>query len=319
MDFNAFLNGFAIVVEPQNLLYCLIGVLIGMVIGVLPGLDRRLPSRSCCRSPTPSTPSRRSSCWPASTTAPSTAAPSPRCCCGYPARRPRWSPCSTASQMAKQGTAGTALGIAAIGSFVGSDRLDHRPDAAGSDRGRASPWTSARPSTPPWRCWACCWSPPSAAATKLKALIAGGPRPTAGHRWPRQLQRCERASPSAACSWPTASTSSPIAMGLFGLGEILYNLEQRHRKPLRRPPKSATSGRPGGPQAVVRRDRARLRHRLLPGRAARRRRDHASMVAYAMEKRRSKSRAVRQGRGGGRGRRRKRPTTPRRRRRSSRC
>src|SRR2546423_6588156 len=38
MDFNAFLNGFAVVVEPHNLLYCLIGVLIGMVIGVLPGL-----------------------------------------------------------------------------------------------------------------------------------------------------------------------------------------------------------------------------------------------------------------------------------------
>ena len=48
--------------------------------------------------PTASTRSRRSSCWPASTTAPSTAAPSPRCCCGCPARRPRWSPSSTASR-----------------------------------------------------------------------------------------------------------------------------------------------------------------------------------------------------------------------------
>jgi TctA family transporter len=38
MDFNAFLDGFALVIEPHNLLYCLIGVLIGMVIGVLPGL-----------------------------------------------------------------------------------------------------------------------------------------------------------------------------------------------------------------------------------------------------------------------------------------
>src|SRR3989442_11878430 len=38
MDLNAFLDGFALVVEPKNLLYCLIGVLIGMVIGVLPGL-----------------------------------------------------------------------------------------------------------------------------------------------------------------------------------------------------------------------------------------------------------------------------------------
>src|SRR3990170_2225773 len=35
---EAFLDGFALVTEPQNLLYCLIGVLIGMLIGVLPGL-----------------------------------------------------------------------------------------------------------------------------------------------------------------------------------------------------------------------------------------------------------------------------------------
>ena len=38
MDLTAFLDGFALVVEPKNLLYCLVGVLIGMVIGVLPGL-----------------------------------------------------------------------------------------------------------------------------------------------------------------------------------------------------------------------------------------------------------------------------------------
>ena len=38
MDVNAFLDGFAVVTEPTNLLYCLIGVIIGMLIGVLPGL-----------------------------------------------------------------------------------------------------------------------------------------------------------------------------------------------------------------------------------------------------------------------------------------
>ena len=38
MDVNAFIDGFALVTEPRNLLYCLIGVLIGMLIGVLPGL-----------------------------------------------------------------------------------------------------------------------------------------------------------------------------------------------------------------------------------------------------------------------------------------
>src|SRR3954453_7716817 len=38
MDVNAFLDGFALVAEPRNLLYCLIGVVVGMLIGVLPGL-----------------------------------------------------------------------------------------------------------------------------------------------------------------------------------------------------------------------------------------------------------------------------------------
>ena len=32
------LDGFLVVIEPTNLLYCLIGVVIGMLIGVLPGL-----------------------------------------------------------------------------------------------------------------------------------------------------------------------------------------------------------------------------------------------------------------------------------------
>ncbi|WP_044495676.1 tripartite tricarboxylate transporter permease [Nesterenkonia massiliensis] len=37
-NFSQILEGFAIVLEPQNLLFCLIGVVIGMFIGVLPGL-----------------------------------------------------------------------------------------------------------------------------------------------------------------------------------------------------------------------------------------------------------------------------------------
>ena len=39
MDFlNPVINGFAVVLEPTNLLYCLLGVVIGMMVGVLPGL-----------------------------------------------------------------------------------------------------------------------------------------------------------------------------------------------------------------------------------------------------------------------------------------
>ena len=41
--------------------------------------------------------------------------------------------------LAKQGKAGTALGIAAIGSFVGATIVDHRPDAARPARRRLRP------------------------------------------------------------------------------------------------------------------------------------------------------------------------------------
>ena len=38
MDIQPVLDGFATVFEPTNLLYCLIGVIVGMLVGVLPGL-----------------------------------------------------------------------------------------------------------------------------------------------------------------------------------------------------------------------------------------------------------------------------------------
>ena len=38
MDLAPVLDGFGVVLEPTNLLYCLIGVVIGMLVGVLPGL-----------------------------------------------------------------------------------------------------------------------------------------------------------------------------------------------------------------------------------------------------------------------------------------
>ena len=38
MDIAPVLDGFTVVLEPTNLLYCLIGVVIGMLVGVLPGL-----------------------------------------------------------------------------------------------------------------------------------------------------------------------------------------------------------------------------------------------------------------------------------------
>jgi TctA family transporter len=54
VDLAPVLDGFGVVLEPTNLLYCLIGVVVGMLVGVLPGLGRRPPSPSCCRSPSAS-------------------------------------------------------------------------------------------------------------------------------------------------------------------------------------------------------------------------------------------------------------------------
>ena len=92
------INGFGVVLEPTNLLYCLIGVVIGMLIGVLPGLG------------------------PAATIAillPLTYKVEPvtaiimlagifygaqyggtitSCCCGFRARHRQWSPSSTATR-----------------------------------------------------------------------------------------------------------------------------------------------------------------------------------------------------------------------------
>ena len=43
--------GLGTALQPENVLYCLIGVVLGTAVGVLPASDRRRRSRCCCRSP----------------------------------------------------------------------------------------------------------------------------------------------------------------------------------------------------------------------------------------------------------------------------
>src|SRR5215217_4946396 len=117
--FEPVLNGFGVVLEPANLLYCLLGVVIGMLIGVLPGLG------------------------PAATIAillPLTYGIEPvtaiimlsgifygaqyggtitSVLLRLPGEASSVVTVFDGFQMARQGKAGTALGIAAIGSFVG--------------------------------------------------------------------------------------------------------------------------------------------------------------------------------------------------------
>lgn len=66
--------------------------------------------------------------------------------------------------LARQGKAGTALGIAAIGSFIGGTVSIVGLTLLAPVVVEASRWTSGRRSTPRSPCWACCWSRPSATA-----------------------------------------------------------------------------------------------------------------------------------------------------------
>ncbi len=112
------MNGFAVILTPQNLYYCLIGSFVGTLVGVLPGIGP-LAALSLLLPVTFNLPAVSSvvmlaaifygAMYGGSTTSilvniPGEAASVVTCLDGY--------------QMAKQGRAGPALGIAAIGSFI---------------------------------------------------------------------------------------------------------------------------------------------------------------------------------------------------------
>lgn len=287
MDFNAFLDGFALVAEPQNLLYCLMGVLIGMIIGVLPGLG---PAATIAIL------------LPITYTIDPVAAIIMLAGIYYGAQyggtitsvllRLPGEASSVVTvfdgfALAKQGKAGTALGIAAIGSFVG---------ATISIIGL----TLLAPVVAEF---ALDFGPPEYAAlallgvllvatigsgNKLKALIAGAVG--------LLLATVGRDSFSGASRFTFDSLQLAdgidfvvVAMGLFGVGEILYNLEQRHGKthvpakvgnvwPSRKDLRQSSG-------AIGRGSLIGFVLGVLPGGGA----TLSSIVAYATEKRRSKT------------------------------
>jgi putative tricarboxylic transport membrane protein len=286
MDLAPVLDGFAVVLEPTNLLYCLIGVVIGMLVGVLPGLG------------------------PAATIAillPVTIGIEPvtaiimlsgifygaqyggtitSVLLKLPGEASSVVTVFDGHALARQGKAGTALGIAAIGSFIGGTvaivaLTFLAPVVAG---------------------FALDFGPPEYAAlallgillvatissgSRLKAIIAasiglllatvgrdaftGGERFTFGN-----------------LSLADGLDFVPIAMGLFGLGEILYSLEERHTTvhapatvanvwPSKKDLKQSSG-------AIGRGSVLGFLLGLLPGGGA----TLASLAAYAMEKKRSK-------------------------------
>ena len=190
--------------------------------------------------------------------------------------------------MAKQGKAGTALGIAAIGSFVGATISIIGLSLLAADRRRASRWTSDHPNTPRWHCSGVLLVATIGSGNILKSLIAAAVG--------LLLATVGRDSFTGASRFTFDSLQLAdgidfvvVAMGLFGVGEILYNLEQRHgkmhvpakvgnvwpsRKDLRQ--SSGAIGRGSIIGFVL---------GVLPGGGA----VLSSIVAYATEKRRSKT------------------------------
>ncbi|WP_328478331.1 tripartite tricarboxylate transporter permease [Actinoplanes sp. NBC_00393] len=280
------LDGFAVVLEPTNLLYCLVGVVIGMLIGVLPGLG------------------------PAATIAillPVTFGLEPvtaiimlagifygaqyggtitSVLLRLPGEASSVVTVFDGHALARQGKAGTALGIAAIGSFVGGT-------LAIVALTFVAPFVAD---------FALDFGPPEYTALALLGILLVATISSGGRL---------RALTAAAIGLLLATvgrddfTSAerftlgnlnladgldfvPIAMGLFGLGEILYNLEERHRK-VQAPaavanvwPSRADLKQSSG--AIGRGSVLGFFLGILPGGGA----VLSSLAAYALEKRRSK-------------------------------
>jgi len=287
VDFAPVLDGFSVVLEPTNLLYCLIGVVIGMLVGVLPGLGPAatiaiLLPITIGIEPVTSIIMLAGIFYGAQYGGTITSV-----LLKLPGEASSVVTVFDGHALARQGKAGTALGIAAIGSFVGGTvsiiaLTFLAPLVAGFALDFGPPEYTAL------ALLGILLVSTVSSGNKLKALIAaviglllatvgrdaftGGERFTFGD-----------------LNLADGLDFVPIAMGLFGLGEILYNLEERHttvsapakvanvwpsRKDLRQ-----SSG------AIGRGSVLGFFLGILPGGGA----TLASLAAYAMEKKRSKT------------------------------
>ncbi|SCF11906.1 putative tricarboxylic transport membrane protein [Micromonospora viridifaciens] len=286
MDFAPVLDGFGVVLEPTNLLYCLIGVVIGMLIGVLPGLG------------------------PAATIAillPVTFGIEPvtavimlagifygaqyggtitSVLLRLPGEASSVVTVFDGHAMARQGRAGTALGIAAVGSFIGGTvsiiaLTLVAPLVAG---------------------FALDFGPPEYTALALLGILLVATI-SSGGRLKAVIAACvglllatvgrDAFTGAERFTFDNLSLADgldfvPIAMGLFGLGEILYNLEERHRA-AQAPvavanvwPSRADLRQSSG--AIGRGSLVGFVLGILPGGGA----TLSSLAAYALEKRRAK-------------------------------
>jgi putative tricarboxylic transport membrane protein len=287
VDFlNPVINGFAVVLEPTNLLYCLIGVVIGMLIGVLPGLGPAatiaiLLPLTYNVEPVTAIIMLAGIFYGAQYGGTITSV-----LLRLPGEASSVVTVFDGYQMAKQGRAGTALGLASIGSFVGGT-------AAIIGLTFLAPLVAS---------FALDFGPPEYTAlallgillvatisngSKAKALIAaalGLLLATVG----RDIFTGESRFTFGSLQLADGIDFVPIAMGIFGLGEILYNLEERHRAA--KAPSKVTNVWPSRSDlkqasgAIGRGSVLGFFLGILPGGGA----TIASMASYAMEKKRAK-------------------------------
>jgi putative tricarboxylic transport membrane protein len=286
VDISPVLDGFGVVFQPTNLLYCLIGVVVGMLIGVLPGLG------------------------PAATIAillPVTFGIEPvtaiimlagifygaqyggtitSVLLRLPGEASSVVTVFDGHALARQGKAGTALGIAAIGSFIG---------------GTVS-IIALSLVAPVVASFALDFGPPEYTALALLGILLVS-TVSSGHRLKAIIAACvglllatvgrDGFTAAERFTFDNLSLADgldfvPIAMGLFGLGEILYNLEERHRAA--QAPATVANVWPSRKDlrqssgAIGRGSVLGFLLGILPGGGA----TMSSLAAYAVEKRRAK-------------------------------
>lgn len=287
MDLAPVIEGFGVVLEPTNLLYCLIGVVIGMLVGVLPGLGPAatiaiLLPLTFNVEPVTAIIMLAGIFYGAQYGGTITSV-----LLRLPGEASSVVTVFDGHALARQGRAGTALGIAAIGSFVG---------------GTAS-IVALSVLAPLIAGFALDFGPPEYTALALLGILLVA-TVSNGDRVKAVIAACaglllatvgrDSFTGSERFTFDLLPLSDgldfvPIAMGLFGLGEILHNLEQRQRG-------ATTAARVANawPSRGDLRQSAGAIGRgsvlgfvlgVLPGGGA----TLSSLAAYALEKRRSKN------------------------------
>jgi putative tricarboxylic transport membrane protein len=287
VELSPVLDGFAVVLEPTNLLYCFVGVAIGMLIGVLPGLGPAatiaiLLPLTFSLEPVTAIIMLAGIFYGAQYGGTITSV-----LLRLPGEASSVVTVFDGNALARQGRAGTALGIAAIGSFIGGTLSIVLLSLV-------APFVAG---------FALDFGPPEYTALALLGVLLVA-TVSSGGRVKAVVAAClglllatvgrDGFTGAERFTFENLSLGDgidfiPIAMGLFGLGEILYHLEERHRTvhaPARVAnvwPSRADLHRSRG--AIGRGSILGFVLGVLPGGGA----TLASLAAYAVEKRRSRT------------------------------